>query len=71
MPDDTKIELKGVRPSKNLTIAEKQKILRELQEFLRQFPGLGEEVMKDREQRRQEEDRALVERNQFYPGHHI
>ena len=71
MPDDEKIELKGVRPSKNLTLEEKLQILHNVQEFFRQFPGLGEEVLKDRERQRQEEDRARAERNQFYFGHHI
>jgi phage protein U len=66
MPMQKKIELKGVIPPTLTTIEEQLEALRDLREFLQQFPGLGEEVMKDREQRRQEEDRALAERNRFY-----
>ncbi len=54
MPTQKRIELKGVIPPKKIKPEEKMKALRELQEFLRQFPGLAEEVMKDREQQQPE-----------------
>lgn len=71
MPNGKKIELKGVIPPTLTTPEERIQALRDVQEFLRQFPGLGEEVMRDRERRRQEEDRILAERNQLHFGSHV
>ena len=71
MPTQKKVELKGVIPPKNPGPQAFFEALQELREFLRQFPGLGEEVMRDRERQRQEEDRILAERNQFHFGSHV
>lgn len=71
MPTNSPYKLKGIIPPKDTDPQAFFEALQELREFLRQFPGLGEEVMRDREQRRQEEDRALAERNQFYFGSHV
>jgi hypothetical protein len=53
MPNDKKIELKGVIPPTLRTPEERIQALRDLQEFLRRFPGLAEEVMNERERQQQ------------------
>ncbi len=61
MPTNNSYTLKGIIPPKNTDPQAFFEALQELREFLRQFPGLGEEVMRDRERRRREEDRAFAE----------
>jgi len=49
MPTENTIPLKGVIPPKLISLEEQLEAIRDLREFLRQFPGLAEEVMKERE----------------------
>lgn len=48
MPNNAQIELKGVIPSKYTSAEALVEAIRELREFVRQFSGLGEEVMRTR-----------------------
>ncbi len=61
MPQKTPRKLKGVIPP-TITYPEEQwEVIRRVREFLKQYPGLAEEVMKLREQ----------EGQQYYPyGRH-
>ena len=47
------LELKGVIPPRVTDSEEQLKVLRDVQEFLKWFPGLGEESMRERERQRQ------------------
>ena len=58
MSNDKNIELKGVIPPKDTSSEALIEAIRELREFVRQFPGLGEEVMKTREQEQQQQPYA-------------
>lgn len=69
MPTQKQIELKGVIPPKNSDPKALLHAVQELQEFLRQFPGLGEEVMKAREQDHQNSPSTTHDRNEFSVGH--
>lgn len=62
MPKTNHIELKGVIPPKYTSAEALLEAIRELREFVRQFPGLGEEVMKAREQEQQQFQ-------QYFPSH--
>lgn len=46
-------QLKGVIPPKITTWEEQLEVIRRVREFLKQYPGLAEEVMEFREQERQ------------------
>jgi hypothetical protein len=48
-------KLKGVIPPKITTWEEQLAVIHRLREFVKQYPGLGEEVMKLREQQQREE----------------
>lgn len=48
-------QLKGVIPPKKNDPDEMFKAIRRLQEFVKRYPGLGEEVMRMREEQQQEE----------------
>ncbi len=69
MPINNPYELKGVIPPKNADTQALLEALQDLQEFLRQFPGLGEEVMKARERERQKSQSSDSYRNEFSVGH--
>lgn len=68
-------ELKGVIPPKITDPDAVFEAIRRLREFVKRYPGLGEEVMKLREQQQREElqqnGHPVAYRNQFYSGHHV
>lgn len=56
-PDSTELryrKLKGVIPPKRTDPDAVFEAINRLREFVKRFPGLGEEVMKEREQNRKE-----------------
>lgn len=55
MPQKTLRKLKGVIPPTITDPEEQWEVIRRLREFLSRYPGLGEEVMKLREQEQREE----------------
>ncbi|MCP4401691.1 MAG: hypothetical protein GY801_30875 [bacterium] len=48
-------KLKGVIPPKITDPEEQLEVIRRIREFVKRYPGLGEEVMKLREEQQQEE----------------
>ncbi len=68
-------KLEGVIPPKRTEPNGLIEAFRRLREFLKRYPGLGEEVMELRRQQQEEELRKnghLVNyRNQLYSGHHV
>jgi len=48
-------KLKGVIPPKITSLEEQLEVIRRLREFVKRYPGLGEEVMKLREQQQRQE----------------
>ena len=55
MPQKTLRKLQGVIPPTITDPEEQWEVIRRLREFLSRYPGLGEEVMKLREQEQREE----------------
>lgn len=54
MSEKNERELKNVIPPKRTTPGALFEAINRLREFVKRFPGLGEEVMKNREQKLQE-----------------
>jgi hypothetical protein len=58
MSKENERELKGVIPPKRTAPDALFEAINRLREFVKRFPGLGEEVMKEREQKSQEGGRG-------------
>jgi len=61
------IVLKGVIPAKRTTPETVNEALENLREFLRRYPFLAEEIMKEREKWLNEDGRNSNSRNQLRP----
>jgi len=51
MSEENQRKLKGVIPPKRTTPEALREAIENLREFVKRYPGLGEEVMKEREQK--------------------